>query len=65
MTTEKQVKENFLEDLSKLLKEYDTAIELEYDDRDIIIYIPAEFRADGKCLSEFCEVNLGSHFDGL
>ncbi len=69
----KEVARQFKEELNDLLKRYKATIELEdlptnhaysVPEKTIKVYIPADYRADGKCLSEFTEIELGSYLDG-
>ena len=70
-TGAREVARQFKEDLQKLLKEYNTAIELEESESlyphmkggdKMMVYIPAKFAPDGGCVSESATVDLGRDF---
>lgn len=72
MKTESQVSKEFIEDLKSLLKKYNAEIGAEdhwmgYAEcgRDIrmTVCIPGVY-ADGECVQEYTEINLGQDIDG-
>jgi hypothetical protein len=73
MIEAKEVARHFKEELNELLKRHKATIGLEdlptrhahtVPDKTIKVYIPADYRADGKCLAEWTEIDLGNYLDG-
>ena len=73
MIEAKEVARHFKEELNELLKRHKATIELEdlptkhaytVPDKTIKVYIPADYREDGKCLAEWTEIDLGNYLDG-
>ena len=74
MIEAKEVARHFKEELNELLKRHKATIEVEnapfdryaYSAPQITIkaYIPTDYDADGECLAESTEIELGSYIDG-
>lgn len=69
----KEVARQFKGEFDELLKRYKATMEVEEFSNNyphsrieptIKVYIPADFREDGKRLSEYVEIDLGSHLSG-
>ena len=72
MKEAKEVAKEFKHELLLLMKKYKAIIELEdlptkhaysVPDKTIKVYIPADYREDGKCLAEWTEIDLGNYLD--
>ena len=69
----KEVAKQFTDELNELLKKYKAIMEVEElpsryaclrGEETIKVYIPADFREDGKCLAEYAEIDLGRYVCG-
>ena len=69
----KEVARQFKDELNELLKRHKATMEVEElpskyphsrGEETIKVFIPADFRQDGKCLAEYAEIDLGRYLDG-
>jgi len=67
--TSEQVATQFKKDLAKLLKKYNTEIEVVdngygyHIDEIMEVYIPGVYDKDGNCVAESAEIKLGKNVD--
>ena len=69
----KEVARQFKKEFNDLLKRHKATMAVEdlptkhecsVPEKTIRVYIPADYGADGKCLAEWAEIELGNYLDG-